>query len=111
MTKESFPRLLPRVRIAVGRSTGALIEAAALGIPVIDINHPDEFSHCYMPKIGKGILWDQASSAEEVARIVRQFEEALRTDPTQLKKEGARLRSFCFCEPTEELIGHALGLD
>jgi hypothetical protein len=41
----------------------------------------------------------------------RQFLETLRTNPTQLKQEGARLKSFCFCEPTEELIGHVFSLD
>jgi hypothetical protein len=111
VTDKKLPELLSRARIVVGRDSGSQAEAAALGIPVIDVQDSDEFSHGCMPEMGKGILWDQAVGAEEVARLVSQFQEVLQSDPSRLKEEGTRLRSVCFAEPTDELIGQAFGLD
>ena len=78
---------------------------------MIDIQDPNEFSHGYMPEMGKGILWDEALGAGEVVRLVSQFQEVLQSNPSLLKEEGARLRSVYFAEPTDELIGQAFGLD
>jgi len=111
VTDEALPLLLPRALMAVGHSTGALIEAAALGIPAIDINHPERFSHDYMPEIGKGILWGQADNAKEVELLVKQFQSTLKDRPEQLKAEGGKMRSFCFSEPTEELMRSSFELD
>ena len=111
VTEEDLSTLLPRALIAVGHSTGALIEAVSLGIPAIDIHRPQKFSHDYMPEIGKGILWDEADSAEKVMSLIKQFQLMLQVNPEQLKEEGNKMRAFCFSEPTEELIGKAFELD
>ena len=111
VTDKNLPELLPRALMAVGHSSGTLVEATTLGNPVIDIHDPGDFSHDHMPEMGKGILWDQAVDAGEVARLVSQFQEVLQSDPSRLKEEGARLRSVYFAEPTDELIGQAFGLD
>jgi len=111
VTDENLPELLLRAQMVVGHSSGTLVEAAALGIPVIDILDSGEFSHDYMPEMGKGILWDEALDAGEVARRVSQFQEILQSNPSLLKEEGARLRAVYFTEPTDELIGQAFGLD
>jgi len=63
-----------------------------------------------MPEIGKGVVWDQVEEVEEVKKLVVQFEKALDENPEQLKEEGVRLKSFCFSEPTDELIGRAFEL-
>ena len=39
----------------IGKSTGALVEATSLGIPVINIEFNNRLSHEYLPKFGKGI--------------------------------------------------------
>ena len=111
VTDKDLSELLLRAQVVAGHSSGTLVEAAALGIPVIDIHDPEEFSHDCMPEMGKGILWDEALDAGEVARLVTQFQEVLQSDPSRLKEEGARLRSVYFSEPTDELIGQAFGLD
>ena len=111
VTDENLAELLQRTRMILGRVSGSQVEAAALGIPVIDIRDPDQFSHGCMPETGKGILWDEAVGAGEVARRVSQFQEILQSNPSLLKEEGARLRSTYFTEPTDELIGQAFGLD
>ena len=111
VTSEPIPSLLPNTSIAIGHSTGALIEATSLGIPAIDIQQSNKFSHDYMPKIGKGILWDIANDAKEVDTLIKKFKLALQENPESLKEEGKKIKSFCFSEPTEELIYTAFGLD
>jgi len=61
--------------------------------------------------MGRGILWDQAINADDVVRIVSQFQKILQVDPSRLREEGARIRSCYFSEPTDELIEKMLGLD
>ncbi len=97
VTDENLPELLLRAQMVVGHSSGTLVEAAALGIPVIDILDSGEFSNDYMPEMGKGILWDQAVDAGEVGRLVSQFQEALQSDPSRLKEEGGQVEVRLFC--------------
>lgn len=110
VTDEALSSLLSRALITVGHSTGALIEAAALGIPVVDIQFPDNFSHSYMPEMGEGVIWGKANNSKEVELLIKKFDLALQENPEKLKQEGRRIRSFCFSEPTDELISHAFEL-
>ena len=111
VTTGPLSSLLPRALMAVGHSTGALVEAAALGIPVIDIQCYKKFSHDYMPESGKGILWGQADNAKEVGLLIKNFQVTLKENPEQLEEEGRKVRTFCFAEPTEELMHQAFELD
>ena len=109
ITNKTLLELLPRVRLVVGRSGGQL-EAAAFGIPVIDICLPDEFSQSYMPEMGQGVLWDQAVDARSVTRLVSRFQKSLQFNSSLLKEEGARLRSTYFTNPTNDFISEAFQL-
>jgi hypothetical protein len=111
VTNEPISVLLPKILITIGHSTGALIEAASLGIPVIDIQNPNKFSHDYMPETGKGVLWEQAGNAKEVSLLVKNFHVTLQRNREQLEEEGKKMRFFCFSEPTEKLIKLAFKLD
>jgi hypothetical protein len=111
VTNEPISQLLKKTLIAVGQSTGGLMEAGALGIPAIDIQYPEKFSHFYMPETGKGILWDQAKNATEIELLLKQFQKTLKENPEKLKEEGEKMKSFCFSDPTEEAINQAFELD
>ena len=111
VTDEPIPGLLSKVLIAVGRASGAQVQVAACGIPVIDIEDPNKFSHDAMPQTGKGIIWDRATNADEVTRLVEQFLESIQSNPNLLREEGLRLKSLYFSEPNEELIHSAFRLD
>jgi len=111
ITDEPLSDLLPKARIVLGRASGAQLQAIVCGTPVIDIENPAEFSHNLMPKTGKGIIWDHAANADEVTKLVRQFQESLLSNPIRLREEGLRIKSLYFSEPTEELINRAFGLD
>ena len=110
ITTEPLSLLLPRGLIVIGHSSGTLIEAAVLGVPVIDIQCPGKFNHDYMPEVGRGILWDKADNAKEVEILLKKFISTIKTNPDKLKEEGKKIRSFCFSEPTEELVNLALEL-
>ena len=111
LANKALPDLLTKVLVVVGSSSGSLLEATALGIPAIDIQNRLEFSHDYMPELGKGVLWDQATKANDITRLVNKFKKNLELDPSYLKKEGGRIKSNIFSEPTDELIGKAFELD
>ena len=111
ITSEPISQLLKKTLIAVGQCTGGLMEAGALGIPAIDIQCPEKFSHFYMPEIGKGILWDQAKNAQEIERLIKQFQKTLKENSEQLKEEGKKMKAFCFSDPTEEAINQAFELN
>ena len=110
VTSEPIQELLAQTFMVAGSCTGALLEALSLGIPVININKASSISHEFIPEIGKGIIWGQAEDAEGVRTLIAQFQNSIDKNSTQLKEEGLRIRSFCFSEPTEELIGQAFEL-
>jgi hypothetical protein len=110
VTNKALPELLPKVLVVVGQG-GLLVEAAALGIPAIDIQNRLEFNHDYMPELSKKILWDKATNANDIIQLINEFQKSLELDPSRLKKEGEQIKSNIFSEPTDELIGKAFELD
>jgi len=111
ITDEPLSDLLLKARIVLGRASGAQLQAVVRGIPVIDIENPAEFSHDLMPEMGKGVIWDRATNADEVTQLVMRFQESLQSDTARLREEGLRIKSLYFSEPTDELVNRSLGLD
>ena len=70
-----------------------------------------EFNHSYMPELGKEILWDKATHANDITRLINRFQKSLELNPSRLKKEGEQIKAYIFSEPTDELIGKAFELD
>ena len=110
ITNASLQKLLCQALMVVGNSTGVMVEAASIGIPVINIKNPNSFSHDYMPEIGKGVIWDEVEEPDEIGKLITQFQKILNEEPKRFKEEGDRIRSFCFSEPTDDLIGQAFEL-
>jgi hypothetical protein len=110
VTDEPLSALLSKAQIVLAGCSGAQVQIAARGIPIIDIKNPAEFSHDQMPKIGKGIIWDRASNADEVIRHVKKFQKMLKFNPKLIQEAGLQLKSLYFSEPTEELINRAFEL-
>jgi hypothetical protein len=110
VTDEDLYSLFGRARMVIGQSTGTMVEAASLGIPVIDIVNPGEFSHNFMPECGREVLWDKAVREEDVNLLVKRFEEVLRENPSLFRETGVKMRDMLFCKPTEEQIIRAFDL-
>jgi hypothetical protein len=98
------------VRMVIGSATGALVEAASLGIPVINIVNKTQFPHMYLPNHGKGILWDSATTNAELLRMVEKFDYTLKNEEEKVAELAIKMREMFFCEPTEEKIIDAFDL-
>jgi hypothetical protein len=97
-------------RMVIGSATGALVEAASLGIPVINIMNKTQFSYMYFSDFGKGILWDSATTNADLLSLMEKFDYMLKNEEVKLTESAAKMRNMFFCEPTEEKIIEAFDL-
>lgn len=97
-------------RIVIGSATGALVEAASLGIPVINIVNKAQFSHMYFPEFGRGVLWESASTNSELLSLIGKFDCMLENEERKLAESALKMKEMFFCEPTEEKIIEAFDL-
>jgi hypothetical protein len=97
-------------RIVIGSATGALVEAASLGIPVINIENKGRFSHMYFPDFGRGVLWQSAATNAELLSLLGKFDYILENEAKKLAESALILREMLFCETTEEKIIEAFDL-
>jgi hypothetical protein len=99
-----------RARMVIGAATGAVVEAASLGIPVINIVNKSELSFNYLPDYGKGIIWDSVATDVELLGLIEKFDYALENDGANLAESGTKIKEMCFCEPTDQKIIEAFDL-
>jgi hypothetical protein len=89
----------------LGAGSGALAEAAALGIPVLAVEDPSGIPGLglnYLPPYGKGELWESVRAPEEFVPALAGLCAHL-NDPERPAKARA-FRNLLFCEPTPERI-------
>jgi hypothetical protein len=111
MTDDDIYTLFNRVGCVIGQSTGALVEATSLGIPVININTGHGMSHDYLPEFGRGIIWQNASNGTEIVKWVNIFSDLLKTKSDLIHAVAKKHKAMFFCEPTSEKIDEAFELD
>jgi hypothetical protein len=102
--------LFNRVGCVIGKSTGALVEATSLGIPVINIETGLGISHNYLPKFGKGIIWENASNGAEIVKWTKTFSDLTTTKSDLIHSIAEKYKEMFFCEPTDEKIDEIFGL-
>jgi len=111
LTEEDGYKLFEKAKMLISAGSGTLIEAASLGIPVIiirdpgscDINNP-------LPDYGRGIVWEEADSPEDLIFHIDKFDKALKTNQENIKVVADRYKKIFFCEPTENNIMKAFEL-
>lgn len=105
--------LFKTTKIAIGAASGAVIEAASLGIPVISVKNIQKFNYNPLPAYGKGIIWDEAASTSELEKLLIKFENALNdiNESDRIKKIADEYKNMFFCEPTDENIIKTYELD
>lgn len=93
----------------LGAGSGSLVEAAALGLPVLSATGepgaPDEGLN-YLPGYGRGVLWERVGRAEEIEAALA----SLTATSDQRPEQAKVLRDMFFCEPTPERIRQAFGI-
>ena len=102
--------LFNRVGCVIGKSTGALVEATSLGIPVINIETGMEINHNYLPAFGKGIIWENASNGAEIVKWTRMFSDLVTTKSGLIHSIAEKHKEMFFCEPTDEIIDETFEL-
>lgn len=110
IVEDDIYALFDRVGCVIGKSTGALVEATSLGIPVINIETGRGISHNYLPAFGKGIIWENASSGAEIVKWTKTFSDVLTTKPDLIHAIAEKHKNMFFCEPTGKRIDEAFGL-
>jgi hypothetical protein len=102
-------------KMVIGMATGTLAEAASLGIPAINIENNEsgrsEFSHSFMPDLGKGIIWDCASNISEVVDRLDKFNALIAKEPQTIAEMGKRYKEMLFFPPSEQKIVETFDLD
>ena len=102
--------LFERVCCVIGKSTGSLLEATSLGVPVINAKTGTGISHSYLPDFGKGIIWANASNGAEIVKWTKIFSNLAIDQPELLHSVAEKHKEMFFCEPTEQRIEEAFDL-
>jgi len=111
LVEDDIYGLFKEAKVVIGMESGALLEAASLGIPSILIKSAKGFG-CYnpFPEYGKGILWEEVDTPEGLMRQIAKVEDNYKAIPGLIQKTADEYRNLFFCEPTEENIGKAFDI-
>lgn len=104
IVNEDIYRLFERTKIMIGAASGTLLEATALGIPVISIKNTTQFDYNPLPTFGKGVIWEEVDSPEALRQQISRFESALNAGSSQIDDIAKMYKKSFFCEPTNETI-------
>ncbi len=106
VTDKRLQDVLSECRIVAGSSSGALLESAALGFPVVVLHNPDALNHFYLPEYGKDVIWHLAESAAEIQEAIVRLDERLAQHPHSLDEVSLTYRNMFFTPPP----GHPEGV-
>ena len=108
---EQIYKLFETAKIVISAASGTLVEAASLGIPVISIKNPRRFDFDNsLPEYGKGMIWEEAGSPEELLDGIHKLENIMNKEPEEVKAIASKYKDMFFSEPTEESIIKAFDL-
>ena len=111
---------LAKAGAVIGSGSGALAEAAALGVATLAIvseenganacesplpcaeNKAREVPLNYLPDFGKGVLWDAVSCADEIAPCLLRLREAAQA--RDFAQTVVRFRDLLFTRPDEKAV-------
>ena len=110
MTSEDIYELFKVAKIVIGSAGGILVEAVSSGIPAIYLKNNTGIDFNPLPDYGKGIIWDEASSAEELKGCIQKLEMALVHHTDDINVLAYRCREEFFSQCDEESIRKAFEL-
>lgn len=96
--------------LVAGVSTGSVVEALALGVPCVTPIFDGRFVHQYLPEKGRGLLWFEVRTRQELLTLLDELEQANDEERRARAKAAAWFREQLFCEPTSERICEAFEL-
>ncbi|MDI6728695.1 MAG: hypothetical protein QMD44_07205, partial [Thermodesulfovibrionales bacterium] len=104
--------LFKTAKITISSESGSMVESASIGIPVISIKNNKNINHNPLPVYGKGIIWEEVETAEELNSAIAKFEDALNNKNKyfKIKTIAQEYKRMFFCEPKDENIIKAYDL-
>jgi len=96
--------------LLIGVASGALVEAAVVGIPVIVIRTKGAVNYTDFPDIGRGLLWNEASCVKEIQQSKEKLLGALLNRQKERLVAIETLREQLFTRPTDMAFVDALDL-
>jgi len=93
-----------KTRLVIGSSTGALVEAAVVGIPVIVCSKKAFPNYTYIPDIGRGLLWELASNVKQLQEAKAILFDAIMHRNDERMAAIETLRTVLFNRPTPDGI-------
>ena len=102
--------IFPETGLVIGSSSGALVEAAVVGIPVIVSNEKSAACYTYMPDIGKGLLWEAVSNSKQFQEAKAMLFDAIIHRNDERMAAIKALRTALFKRPTPIGVLDALDL-
>jgi len=111
ISSKNIYNLFDEVDYVIGASTGSLLEAIAVGVPVISIYVKNAINYSYLPEsIGKGVLWLSAHDANEAEQAKNML---LDENIEQINKKRAAvmmIRNELFTRPNQKELVKAFDL-
>ncbi|HOW53928.1 MAG TPA: hypothetical protein PLR60_04660 [Syntrophorhabdaceae bacterium] len=107
---EDIYDLLPETRIVMGGFSGSLLESVSLGIPAVVIKNREDLDYNILPEYGKGTLWEEAFTEEDLKRSIARFDGELSKNNPDIELIAKKIRDSYFCEPSESRIVEAFDL-
>ncbi len=112
LAEGSLASCLQNAGAVLGSGSGSLAEAAALGVPVLNVEDPAKVHGLglkYLPEFGEHELWADVTNHYEVTSALARLRE-FRTRPEYPARLEA-FRNLLFTRPTPERIREAFGLE
>lgn len=97
-------------RFIVSCSTGAMLEMASIGVPLIAVRGKDVLDYNPMPNCGKGIIWHQVSSLETMLKAIASIDSYEKQEDTIIEIANEYKKIF-FKFPNEETIKHTFEIE
>jgi len=96
--------------IVIGSTGGTLVEATTLGIQTIVVRDKAEPDSNFLPEYGRGIIWDEANTADELKRLIDKFTTTDKRHLSEIEDIAVRYRDLFFCRPDSETVSEAFDL-
>ena|GEM_PF-833491 len=107
---EDIYDLLPETRIVMGAFSGSLLESVSLGIPAVVIKAREDLDYDILPKYGKGILWEEAYTEDDLKKCIARFDDELKKNNPDIELTVRKIKDSFFCKPSEKRIVEAFDL-
>lgn len=104
---ENIYQLANKAKFTITAATGSMVEMVAMGVSVIAVKAKTVFDYNPMTELGKGVIWYEVGSKEELYAAMSSIEAI---GESVVKQYAHKHKEAFFCEPSYEVIKKAFEL-